>query len=166
MKKSEISSQSSLPVKVLKDDGLQYEIVLPDADKDHIQRMIFETGKPYELDMLRNMRSRIAEGDLVLDIGANVGNHATPKPQNPAIISIYLILKNEPGKALLTQHLRHSWREAGQTVWIAGGTQALKCWIEHDRRQHADDRSWREKNRRRQDELVCFRRAGEPAQPA
>ena len=76
MKKSEISSQSSLPVKVLKDDGLQYEIVLPDADKDHIQRMIFETGKPYELDMLRNMRSRIAEGDLVLDIGANVGNHA------------------------------------------------------------------------------------------
>ena len=75
MKRSAISSQLGLPVKVLKDEGLQYEIVLPDADKDHIQRMIFETGKPYELDMLRNMRSRIAEGDLVLDIGANVGSY-------------------------------------------------------------------------------------------
>jgi FkbM family methyltransferase len=76
MKIGEINPIQDVPVKILKEEGVRYEIVLPDADKDHIQRMIFETGQPYELELLRNMRQRINEGDLVLDVGANVGNHA------------------------------------------------------------------------------------------
>ena len=75
MKISGISSQPNMPVKIFNEEGVRYEIVLPDADEDYIQRVLFETGKPYELDMLQNMRQRIAEGDLVLDVGANVGNH-------------------------------------------------------------------------------------------
>ena len=58
----------------LEQKGRSYEILLPDPD-DHIQKSILRTGEPYELEMLRDMRMRLAPGDLVLDIGANVGNH-------------------------------------------------------------------------------------------
>ena len=58
----------------LKQKGRSYEILLPDPE-DHIQKGILRTGEPYELEMLRDMRMRLAPGDLVLDIGANVGNH-------------------------------------------------------------------------------------------
>jgi FkbM family methyltransferase len=58
----------------LEQTSRSYEILLPDPD-DHIQKSILRTGEPYELEMLRDMRMRLAPGDLVLDIGANVGNH-------------------------------------------------------------------------------------------
>lgn len=56
-------------------DGSEYQIALPNKSTDYIQGMIFEKGVPYELDMLRDMASRLKEGDLVLDVGANIGNH-------------------------------------------------------------------------------------------
>ena len=59
----------------LEQEGRSYGIFLPDPD-DHIQKGIRRTGEPYELEMLRDMRMRLAPGDLVLDVGANVGNHA------------------------------------------------------------------------------------------
>ena len=68
MKIGEINPIQDVPVKILKEEGVRYEIVLPDADKDHIQRMIFETGQPYELELLRNMRQRINEGDVSADL--------------------------------------------------------------------------------------------------
>ncbi|MDK1389752.1 FkbM family methyltransferase [Sinorhizobium sp. 8-89] len=57
------------------DQGISYQIYLPDYATDYIQKKLAETGTPYELDMLRDMGTRLGPGDLVLDIGANVGNH-------------------------------------------------------------------------------------------
>ncbi|WP_336056019.1 FkbM family methyltransferase [Nitratireductor sp. CH_MIT9313-5] len=57
-------------------DGVEYLIALPNKDTDYIQRRIYEEGTPYELHMLRDMARRLSSGDLVLDVGANVGNHS------------------------------------------------------------------------------------------
>ncbi|OYT87377.1 MAG: hypothetical protein CFE43_21820, partial [Burkholderiales bacterium PBB3] len=52
-----------------------YRIVLPHAATDYIQNKILTEGKPYEQEMLDDMVGRVAPGTLVLDVGANVGNH-------------------------------------------------------------------------------------------
>ncbi len=57
-------------------DGVEYLIALPNQETDYIQKKIVEEGQPYELSMLRDIARRIRPGGLVLDIGANVGNHA------------------------------------------------------------------------------------------
>src|SRR5690554_1345973 len=57
-------------------DGASYHICLPDAETDYIQKKIATEKQPYELAMLRDMASRIQPGDLVIDVGANVGNHS------------------------------------------------------------------------------------------
>jgi FkbM family methyltransferase len=56
-------------------DGAIYSIYLPDAESDYIQGRIVKDKQPYELEMLRDMAARLQPGDLVLDIGANIGNH-------------------------------------------------------------------------------------------
>lgn len=56
-------------------DGTSYSIDLPFADTDYIQRTIRSSGEPYELEMLRAMAASLSAGDLVLDVGANIGNH-------------------------------------------------------------------------------------------
>ncbi|MDX0716802.1 FkbM family methyltransferase [Sinorhizobium medicae] len=61
---------------VLTDQGRSYQMFLPDHATDYIQKKVAETGTPYELDMLRDMGTRLSPGDLVLDIGANIGNHS------------------------------------------------------------------------------------------
>ncbi|MFN3767598.1 MAG: glycosyltransferase [Ectopseudomonas guguanensis] len=57
-------------------DGASYSIYLPDAESDYIQGRIVTDQQPYELEMLRDMAARLQPGDLVLDIGANIGNHS------------------------------------------------------------------------------------------
>lgn len=56
-------------------DGADYVVALPDRDTDYIQGRIAREKQPYELDMLRDMARRITANDLVLDVGANIGNH-------------------------------------------------------------------------------------------
>jgi FkbM family methyltransferase len=56
--------------------GVSYRMVLPNAATDYIQRTLLAGHRPYEPEMLEDMRSRIAPGSLVLDVGANVGNHS------------------------------------------------------------------------------------------
>lgn len=56
-------------------DGRRYALQLPDAATDYIQKKIATEGQPYEREMLDDMRSRLAAGDLAIDVGANVGNH-------------------------------------------------------------------------------------------
>ncbi|MFC5379504.1 FkbM family methyltransferase [Aquipuribacter nitratireducens] len=56
-------------------DGVEYLMALPDRGTDYIQRSIADTGAPYEARMLRAMAQWAGEGDLVVDAGANVGNH-------------------------------------------------------------------------------------------
>ncbi|ADE13576.1 methyltransferase FkbM family [Nitrosococcus halophilus Nc 4] len=53
----------------------RYRISLPNAETDYIQKRISTEKKPYELQMLEDMRQRLEKGDLVLDVGAHVGNH-------------------------------------------------------------------------------------------
>src|SRR5690554_2715511 len=57
-------------------DGVEYTIQLPHADSDYIQGKIKKEKAPYELSMLRDMASRVEPGSLVVDVGANIGNHA------------------------------------------------------------------------------------------
>lgn len=56
-------------------DGASYSICLPDAETDYIQGKIARDKQPYELEMLRDMAARLQPDDLVLDVGANIGNH-------------------------------------------------------------------------------------------
>lgn len=50
-------------------------IALPNWETDYIQSKISSSGEPYEYPMLRSMAERLNPGDLVLDVGANIGNH-------------------------------------------------------------------------------------------
>lgn len=62
-------------VATVEDAGVSYALFLPNADRDHIQKLIRGSGAPYERDMLRDMASRLSPGALVVDAGANIGNH-------------------------------------------------------------------------------------------
>ncbi|MDE7196640.1 MAG: FkbM family methyltransferase, partial [Helicobacter sp.] len=53
----------------------QYFMYLPYRQTDFIQKIIANTGKPYEVEMLEDMLQRTKENDLILDIGTNIGNH-------------------------------------------------------------------------------------------
>ena len=57
-------------------DELRYKIVLPNKDRDFIQKFIYENKVPYEYSMLKFMANRIETEGLFVDIGANVGNHS------------------------------------------------------------------------------------------
>jgi FkbM family methyltransferase len=63
------------PVVELRVGDRAYRIVLPDAATDYIQGKIRTERQPYEAEMLDDMRARLAPGELVVDVGANVGNH-------------------------------------------------------------------------------------------
>ncbi|MEN3123670.1 FkbM family methyltransferase [Janibacter sp. LM] len=63
------------PLTLVSVDGADYRICLPHAGSDYIQRQISTTGEPYEHEMLQAMAATLESDDLVLDIGANVGNH-------------------------------------------------------------------------------------------
>jgi len=52
-----------------------YSIYLPNADIDYIQKKISTELQPYELEMLQDIQVNVSAGDLVLDVGANIGNH-------------------------------------------------------------------------------------------
>lgn len=63
-------------IKKISDGEFSYKILLPNHDTDHLQKLIKNTSQPYELGMLKDMSSRINSHSVVLDIGANIGNHA------------------------------------------------------------------------------------------
>lgn len=56
-------------------DGTSYVIYLPNKTTDHIQKFIAETERPYEAELLQSIIENTDRGDLIIDIGANVGNH-------------------------------------------------------------------------------------------
>lgn len=63
------------PIFPINADGRQYLMVLPDWETDYIQGLLAEKAAPYEFAMLQAMASCLCEDDLVLDVGANIGNH-------------------------------------------------------------------------------------------
>jgi len=52
-----------------------YFIYLPNHEVDYIQKFVATNRTPYEYDMLLSMLDIVKPGDVVLDVGANVGNH-------------------------------------------------------------------------------------------
>lgn len=63
-------------IKEISDGNISYNIYLPNHATDHLQRLIKNMSKPYELGMLQDMASRLQKDSFVLDVGANIGNHA------------------------------------------------------------------------------------------
>lgn len=59
----------------LTEQGVNYSLHLPQVKTDYIQKKICESNRPYEVEMLEDMYGRLDEGDCVLDVGANIGNH-------------------------------------------------------------------------------------------
>lgn len=57
-------------------NGNEYRIFLPDFETDYIQRKIAGGKAPYEQEMLEDLARHLVPGNLVLDIGANIGNHS------------------------------------------------------------------------------------------
>lgn len=56
-------------------EDIKVKFYLP-YENDHIQKNIFFNQSFYELEMLEDIRSRIGEGKVIIDIGANIGNHS------------------------------------------------------------------------------------------
>ena len=56
-------------------DSNRYSMLLPDWETDYIQGMLANKAVPYEHSMLNAMRKTLQRGDLILDVGANIGNH-------------------------------------------------------------------------------------------
>ncbi len=74
-KVSNVNRPSSAVFKVRSND-IEYELWLPSYETDHIQRKIAATGIPYEHEMLLATINFLHPGSVVVDVGANVGNHA------------------------------------------------------------------------------------------
>ena len=53
-----------------------YIMYLPDNETDYIQGTVSKSHAPYENVMLEDMLQYVHADDIVLDVGANVGNHA------------------------------------------------------------------------------------------
>lgn len=67
--------ERSEPVAVVRHDGQEFRFTHDDP-ADHIFSILRRTGAFYEGDMLQQMVALLHPGDLVLDVGANIGNHA------------------------------------------------------------------------------------------
>lgn len=64
------------PVLVTVSAGLNiYDIYLTSPIHDYIQKNIAQSGKPYELPLLEDMGRRLSRESIVIDVGANIGNH-------------------------------------------------------------------------------------------
>lgn len=80
-----------------------YSIYLPNAEVDYIQKKISTEIQPYELEMLQDIQANVSAGDLVLDVGANIGNHTLYL----AAIAECKVISFEPNASLI-EALRHS----------------------------------------------------------
>lgn len=76
MESVEVSRQALEDAVRLSEGDKSYSLWLPDSATDYIQRTILQSGEAYELDMLRDMAGHLSSGDLVIDVGANIGNHS------------------------------------------------------------------------------------------
>lgn len=92
-----ITMSSKYIYSVILEGQTSYDILLPSAQTDYIQRTIAEAGRPYEHDMLKDMASRLVPGDVVVDIGSNIGNHTLFL----AIVAKVKVLAVEPNTQLV-----------------------------------------------------------------
>ncbi len=74
-----------------------YRICLPQVDTDYIQARLADTHRPYEEEMLAAMANVLHPDDLVLDVGANIGNHTLYL----AVVAQCRVIAYEPNPDLL-----------------------------------------------------------------
>lgn len=58
----------------IENDGIR-AVIRSFGAKDHISRIIIESGQFYEIDLLRRAREFYLPNTIVVDVGANIGNH-------------------------------------------------------------------------------------------
>lgn len=63
------------PVARVAAPGATYPVVVPHHGSDYIQGHLMTSGTPYEPDLLAAIAEVVGPDDLVLDVGANIGNH-------------------------------------------------------------------------------------------
>ena len=54
--------------------GQRVRMSLPDSD-DHIQKLIIQNNTFYEVEMLDDIRNKLGKDSVIIDVGANIGNH-------------------------------------------------------------------------------------------
>lgn len=69
------SSPRAFPSTVVHFESAEVTIVGVDDD-DHIMKHCRTTGTFYETDLLERTRHLVHEGDFIIDVGANIGNHS------------------------------------------------------------------------------------------
>jgi FkbM family methyltransferase len=69
------SIESEASQVVVQHGAVQTVFFLPKAHVDHIQKIIATQCQFYEIDLLEHMLDHVKPGELVLDVGANIGNH-------------------------------------------------------------------------------------------
>lgn len=94
--------------------NVDYSVYLPDQETDYIQRKIATEKMPYEIEMLDDIGSRLAPGDIVLDVGANIGNHTL----YIAAVAGCRVVAFEPNLEL-AEALAHSLRLNGLSKQVA-----------------------------------------------
>lgn len=55
-------------------EGKEIKFYLPNLN-DWVQKVIYETSNFYEIAMLEDIKNRLSENNIIVDIGANIGNH-------------------------------------------------------------------------------------------
>ncbi|WP_456697038.1 glycosyltransferase family protein [Aeromicrobium sp. P5_D10] len=68
-------SEDTPTVAVVTVSAATYQVVVPDPGADEIQRHLLTTGTPYGSDLLTAVSALLGPDDLVLDVGASIGNH-------------------------------------------------------------------------------------------
>lgn len=113
--------------------GIEYPLALPDSATDYIQRRIKDQARPYEEHMLNHMASRLGPQDVVIDVGANVGNHTI----GLAVASGCTVVAFEPN-AELADAVRRSSSANGLDDRVRVFTYAVSETKGHGRFVHLD----------------------------
>lgn len=127
-------SASDLPIAWITVDGATYPVAVPNHETDYIQGNLMRTGKPYEEGMLEWMAALLNPGDLVLDIGANIGNHTLYLAH---VVGCSVIAFEPNGQ--LVEALRHSVEIGGVGKDVCVRSTALGRSPHRGRLHHVDE---------------------------
>ncbi|EJB9062806.1 FkbM family methyltransferase, partial [Campylobacter jejuni] len=67
---------NSNDIVLLKCGEVSYKIYLPNRNIDYIQKKIYNELIPYEYEMLQDFLKKAKKNTIIVDIGANIGNHS------------------------------------------------------------------------------------------
>lgn len=86
------------------ENGMHYKMYLPFKESDYIQKIVFNTKKPYEYEMLSYILTQIPKNSTLLDIGMNIANHSLFLAANG--FKIYAFEANSKMSAIAKESIR------------------------------------------------------------